>query len=253
MRTRNELMRIGIVGSGKEGSALALRFGSRGHKIYLSDISRTRAEERASELNKRLQGAEEASEILGVGNSVAIKEAEVVFLSIPYSIESKVGKAIPVKTLLEEHHSILDDKVLVDIIVPSKHHTPMIVDEEDLAFYRTKFGIGKTPSVTEEIYLFTHRRFDTKLRVVGAFKTISYLRIANIQKDLTDEILIWGFEERDKKVIIDLCKGINRNAEARVYEVSQIFWRSIEGVCEYIREQTATGNKIMALNFSYET
>lgn len=39
-------MRIGVVGAGREGSALALRFASIGHSIYLSDLSKTIAEEK---------------------------------------------------------------------------------------------------------------------------------------------------------------------------------------------------------------
>ncbi|HID17692.1 TPA: NADPH-dependent F420 reductase, partial [Candidatus Bathyarchaeota archaeon] len=39
---------IGIVGgTGKEGSALALRFGSRGYKIYLGSRDAARAEKKA--------------------------------------------------------------------------------------------------------------------------------------------------------------------------------------------------------------
>jgi NADPH-dependent F420 reductase len=245
--------RIGIVGgTGKEGSALALRFGSRGYEIYLGSRDVVKAEKKASQLNERMLEAGEAASITGVDDHTAIREGDVVFLSIPYSIESKVGATIPIKNILLEEREFLRDKLLVDVIVPTKVHAPMVIDEEDLLYYRRKFGVGKTPSVTEEIYLFAYNHLNLTLRIVGAFKTISFHRIADVRKDLLDEILIWGFEEPDIHAVRRLCEDVNKAEKPRIYEVPQIFWRSIEGVCEYIREQSLMGKRIMALTFSYE-
>lgn len=244
---------IGIVGgTGKEGSALALRFGSRGYRIYLGSRDPVKAERTASQLRKRLVEAGEASSITGVDDHAAIVKGDVVFLSIPYSIESKVGATIPIKNILLEEREFLRDKLLVDVIVPTKMHAPMVIDEEDLLYYRRKFGVGKTPSVTEELYLFAYNHLNLTLRIVGAFKTISFHRLADIRKDLLDEILIWGFEDPDVQAIRNLCEDVNKAEKPRIYEVPQIFWRSIEGVCEYIREQSLMGKRIMALTFSYE-
>ncbi|HID17667.1 TPA: hypothetical protein EYP26_05175, partial [Candidatus Bathyarchaeota archaeon] len=209
------------------------------------------AEKKAAELKSRLAKFKASADILGVDNHTAVNMGDVIFLSIPYSIESKVGAAIPVKNILMEEPN-LKDKVLVDVIVPTKLHTPMIIDEEDLAYYRRKFGAGKTPSVTEEIYLFAYNHLNLTPRIVGAFKTISFHRIADVRNDLPDEILIWGFEDRDIDVVRKICEDINKAEKPRIYEVPQIFWRSIEGVCEYIREQSLMGREIMALTFSYK-
>lgn len=246
-------LKIGIVGgTGKEGSALALRFGSRGYKIYLGSRNKIKAEEKASQLNKKLTNSDAPLNISGVDNQTAIRESDIIFLSIPYSIESKVGALVPIKKILEEERKILDKKILIDIIVPPKVHAPMIIDSEDLIYYRKKFGEGKTPSVTEEIYLFAYYHLDLTLRIVGAFKTISFFRISDISKDLLDEIIIWGFEDTDINLISDLCKDINKFKEPMIYVVPQMFWRSIEGVCEYMREQSTIGKNIMALTFSYK-
>jgi predicted dinucleotide-binding enzyme len=250
--TEAKQLKIGIVGgTGKEGSALALRFGSRGYRTYLGSRSQVKAEEKALQLNEKLAGFHPASDISGVDNHTAIHEADIVFLSMPYSIETKVGAAVPVRTLLTEERPVLEDKILVDLIVPTKLHAPIIIDDEDLVYYRRKFGVGKTPSVTEEIYLFAYHHLKVRPRIVGAFKSISFYRIADVQNDLSDEILIWGFEDSDLSLISNLCKDLNRSKEPKIYTVPQIFWRSIEGVCEFIRQQSSMGKDIMGLTFSY--
>lgn len=113
-------------------------------------------------------------------------------------------------------------------------------------------GWGKIPSVTEEIYLFAYNHLNLTLKIVGAFKTISFHRMADAQSDLLNEILIWGFEDRDLDAVKKLCEDINRAKKPKIYEVPQIFWRSIEGVCDYIREQSLMGKEVVALTFSYK-
>jgi hypothetical protein len=45
-----------------------------------------------------------------------------------------------------------------------------------------------------------------------------------------------------------LRKAISR---AEIMEVPQMYWRSVEGVCELIRFMCLQGSKIEAMNFSY--
>jgi len=73
-------------------------------------------------------------------------------------------------------------RFFVGVIMSTKVHAPMIIDDEDLIYYRQKFGIGKTPSVTEELYLFAYNTLKVAPRIARAFKTTWFHRIAYVEK-----------------------------------------------------------------------
>ncbi|MFQ6085930.1 MAG: NAD(P)-binding domain-containing protein [Candidatus Bathyarchaeia archaeon] len=233
------LPRIGIIGgTGEEGSALAIRFANFDFSVYIGSRSRAKSESKAEELKRLFP--EKRDKIHGATNKSAFNESDVVFITIPY-----LGLREVVDSILNQPTK----KLIVDVVVPYKMEAPLMLGNEQLKRYRETFTIGKSPSVTEEIDLYIQSTFGYKPHLVGAFKTISHRLVRDIFRVFEKPILIWGFRLEDKKRLI---ATINRAFPyAMVYEVPQIYWRSVEGVCEFVREATLRGAGISALNFSY--
>ncbi len=98
-------MIIGILGgTGKEGSALALRFAKAGHTILIGSRDVERANEKAVELT-RASGVE----VIGRTNREAAERADLVILTVPFAGH---------RALLEELREPLAAKVVVDTVVP---------------------------------------------------------------------------------------------------------------------------------------
>lgn len=103
-------MRIGIIGgTGKEGRGLALRWARAGHEVCLGSRDPGRAQSVAQELTALLAGADPAPRISGGDNVSAVRDAEVVVLSVPYAAHGAT---------LRELASALAGKLLIDITVP---------------------------------------------------------------------------------------------------------------------------------------
>jgi len=99
-------MRIGIVGgTGKLGSALAMRWARVGHTIAIGSRDPTKARARAAEL------AGEGRVIEGGDYVWSAREGEVVLLTVPYEAHADALRAIV---------EAVAGKVLIDVTVPLK-------------------------------------------------------------------------------------------------------------------------------------
>ncbi|MEM4725703.1 MAG: hypothetical protein QXG63_02055, partial [Nitrososphaerales archaeon] len=126
--------------------------------------------------------------------------------------------------------------------------SPMLLSSRQLDRYRSHFGPGKSPSVTEEIYLYLQEATQRRPHITAALKTLSYKTLA-LSKNMKEPILTWGYNSEDMQILLSILRQVFPNAE--LVEVPQMYWRSVEGVCELIRFLTLQGVKIEALNFSY--
>ena len=226
-----------IGGSGLEGRALATELASAGYHIYIGSRNLFRAQETASKIVKARNL--DPDRVVGVTNIDAAKAADIVFLTIPYDA---------LKDILDELAAELTTKLVVDVIVPHKLRSPMLLNTKQLERYRSHFGPGKSPSVTEEIYLYLHDVTGSRPHITATLKTISY-KILSLGKNMTEPILSWGYTSEDIQTLFNVLREVFPNAE--FIEVPQIYWRSVEGVCELIRFLTLQGVKIEALSFSY--
>lgn len=108
----HEFMRIGIVGgTGKEGRGLALRWARAGHEVRLGSRDAGRARSLALELARTLPaGATQVTPPISGGDNVwAVRDADVVVLSVPYGAHA---------VTLRELAPALAGKLLIDITVP---------------------------------------------------------------------------------------------------------------------------------------
>jgi NADPH-dependent F420 reductase len=96
---------IGIVGgTGKEGSGLALRWAAAGHRVIIGSRDTARAAARAAELT-----SEAGASIEGGANETAVRDAEVVVLTVPYAAHGETLRALA---------PLCAGKLLVDVTVP---------------------------------------------------------------------------------------------------------------------------------------
>ncbi len=226
-----------IGGAGLEGKALASELASSGYKVYIGSRNLSRAQDTALKILKAR--SLDAERVVGSTNLEAAEAADIIFLTIPYEA---------LKDTLDQLAQNLTDKQIVDVIVPHKLRSPTLLNTRQLERYRSHFGPGKSPSVTEEIYLYLQECTQHRPRLTAALKTISYKRLG-LSKDMKEPILTWGYSSEDMQILLSILRTVFPNAE--LVEVPQMYWRSVEGVCELIRYLTLQGVKIEALNFSY--
>jgi NADPH-dependent F420 reductase len=99
-------MRIGIVGgTGREAKGLAVRWARAGHAVAIGSRDEERARARAAEL------APEAGQgtIEGGSNEWAVRDAEVVLVSVPFAAHGDTLRALA---------PLLAGKIVIDITVP---------------------------------------------------------------------------------------------------------------------------------------
>jgi 8-hydroxy-5-deazaflavin:NADPH oxidoreductase len=100
-------MKIAIVGgTGKEGRGMALRWARAGHTVTIGSRDAERARETANDLCTAA-----GKPVHGEGNAEAVRDAELVVLSVPYAAHRETLLALK---------EALRGKVLVDITVPLK-------------------------------------------------------------------------------------------------------------------------------------
>lgn len=100
-------MKIAVVGgTGKEGHGMALRWLRAGHSVFIGSRDAARAQAKADEL-RALVGA--SASVAGGDNATAVRSAEVVLLSVPYSAHAET-----IRGLSDD----LAGRILIDITVP---------------------------------------------------------------------------------------------------------------------------------------
>lgn len=179
-------MRIAIIGgTGRQGFGLALRLAQSGAEVIIGSRSAEKARQRAQELARRLNS--QGAEIKGLDNRTAAKEAEIVFMTVPYPGGREIAIALK---------DVLIEKIFVDITVPLKSYKPPEVE------------LPRAGSAAEELQAL----LGDEVRVVGAFKTISAYALGNLGQEITSDVLICGDDREAKDEIIKICTGLGLRA-----------------------------------------
>ena len=97
-------MKITVIGAGKMGSGLAMRFAMAGHAVTIASFDLTLAEEAAAAAREKT-----GCDIRSGLNAPAAAWADMVVMVVPVSSRLAV---------LEELRDILQQKVLVDVTIP---------------------------------------------------------------------------------------------------------------------------------------
>ena len=172
-----------IGGTGKEGKGLALRWANAGYDIIIGSRDAERAAAAATELNAVV----DQSNVRGLCNADAAREADIVVLSVPYEAHAATLDLIAETT---------QGKILVDVTAP-------LDPENKKKTLRVSEGSAAQAS---------QQRLGTNVRVVAAFQNISYTHLANLQGELGCDVLVCGNDKEAKQQVIELAKAAGMTA-----------------------------------------
>lgn len=165
-------------GTGKEGSALAVRWAMNGYRVVIGSRTLEKAETKVQELNEAL-GDEY---LVGKQNRDAAQEGTIVVLSVPYSAA---------KATLEDVKDVLTGKILVDLTVPVK--PPQVT--------RVQLPEGQAAALEAQALL------GDAVRVIAAFHNVSSVKLKDYKRTVDCDVLVCGDDEAAKAEVIRLVEA----------------------------------------------
>jgi NADPH-dependent F420 reductase len=162
-------------GTGKEGSALALRWAMKGYRVIVGSRTAEKAQTAAAEMNAQLGG-----EIVeGMANPEAAQAASIVVLSVPYDAH---------KPTLESVRAQLSGKILVDLTVPLAPPAIMTVNVPQ----------GKSACLEAQALL------GDSVKVIAAFQNVSAVKLKDPNNEVDCDVLVCGDDESAKADVMAL-------------------------------------------------
>ena len=172
-----------VGGTGALGFGLALRLGRAGIPVTIG----SRDEHRAQEAVRRATEAVPEGTYAGYENHVAVKDAEIVILSVPFRNQSE--------TLTNLKQALTGDQLLVDATVP------LAAAVSGKATRTLGVWQGSAAQQAEEMA-------PDGVRVVSAFHTVSAALLADLDHELDEDVLICGDRKEDKTKLAELVNAI---------------------------------------------
>jgi len=173
-----------IVGaSGALGFGLALRLGREGVPIVIGSRDADRAREAVAKANERLPNGH----FSGAENAEAVKDAEIVILSVPFRNQSE--------TLTNLKTALRPEQLLVDATVP------LAAAVSGKATRTLGVWQGSAAQQAQEMA-------PEGVRVVSAFHTVSAALLADLEHELDEDVLICGDKRDDKAKLAELVNRI---------------------------------------------
>lgn len=170
-------------GTGAEGSGLALRWASAGHRVILGSRNPEKAAKVCAELNA-LAGSESLS---FRDNRAAAAAAEIVVLTVPYAAQ---------RATVEEARESLSGKILVDATVP---------------LVPPKVSRVQLPAGGSAVAAIQHLLGEA-VRVVSAFQNVSAHFLRDLAHDVDCDVLVCGDDPAARETVIELAQDIGLRA-----------------------------------------
>lgn len=168
---------IAIVGgTGAEGSGLALRWAHAGHRVIIGSRDATKAQSLADEFNGKL-GTKMLS---GMTSDDAVEKAEIVVLTVPYSSQLDMVRALK---------SRLQGKILVDVTVPL---VPPKVSQVQLP-------------AAGSCVVAVQRELGDGVRVVSAFQNVSAHKLKDLEYSIRCDVLVCSNDKEARQLVIGLA------------------------------------------------
>jgi 8-hydroxy-5-deazaflavin:NADPH oxidoreductase len=177
-------MKIAILGgTGSIGEGFALRWAQK-HEILVCSREIERAGKVASDYtnilsNKGLQ----CCGITGCENEAAIRDADVVVLSVPYQ---------GVISLLEQLNPLFKNQIVISLVVPMKKNKWF------------EFTPPKQGSAAVEI----QELLPKTVKVVSSYHNVSARKLANLELSLDLDVVVCADDEEAKKTVMELTHQI---------------------------------------------
>ncbi|MCL7415056.1 MAG: NADPH-dependent F420 reductase [ANME-2 cluster archaeon] len=177
-------MKIAILGgTGSIGEGLAMRW-SQKHDIIIGSRKCEKAEDSANKYCTILEECDLTGNISGCINADAVKQADVVVLSIRY--EHAISTIESVKPYLKDGH------ILISIVVPM-----------------TRDGYFKyTPPMEGSAAMEFKKVLPEGVKLVSAFHNVSAKKLSDIEEKLKMDVFICGDDEEANQIVSDLVWDI---------------------------------------------
>lgn len=175
-------MKLAFVGgTGPEGLGLAMRFAQAGHDVAIGSRSRERGEEGAA----RVRESVPSGSVTGGENGDVVGDADVVFLTFPYSGQQATLEALASK---------LEGKIVCDVVAP-------------LEFQQ---GIGAVAlSVPGGSAAQEAAAQLPASRVVSGFQNLAAEKLMHVDRPVEADVLVCGRDAEAKQVVIGLANQID--------------------------------------------
>ncbi len=172
---------IGFIGgTGAEGRGLAGRFALAGDTVGIG----SRGLDRAVEAARCILVEVPEAKIFGGLNEDIARDAEVIFVTVPYSAQRKI---------LLELESCLVGKIIVTVVAP-------------VMFSK---GVPKTVQVPEGSAALQAQKLLPKSDIVAAFQTVSSVVLLNLKSPVNSDVMVCGDDERAKEKVLALAEKID--------------------------------------------
>ena len=173
-------MKIGFIsGTGKEGQALAIRFGSYGHSIVIGSRDISKAELSGNQIRNILPNVQ----ISCTDYKQSVLQSDIIFVALPYSA---------VKDQLMLLKNELKGKYIIDTTVP-------------LSIDKGKFK--RLSELEESVSQFLYNLLPDS-HFISSFHTISHLDLKRIQKKMDHDLLYFVNDEKPESKFLELVSTI---------------------------------------------
>ena len=174
-------MKLAFVGgTGPEGLGLAMRFAAAGHAVAIGSRSAERGEEGAQKVLEAVPTANAS----GGSNADVVADADVVFLTFPYSGQQPT---------LEALGSALDGKVVCNVVAPL---------EFQQGVGAVALNVPGNSALQEAIAQLPNAR------IVSAFQNMSAEELQHLEHPIEADVLVCGRDVEAKNVVIGLANEI---------------------------------------------
>ncbi|MGH2609886.1 MAG: NADPH-dependent F420 reductase [Tepidiformaceae bacterium] len=174
-------MKLAFVGgTGPEGLGLAMRFAKAGHAVAIGSRSRERGQEGAEKVRESVPNAE----VSGGENADVLGDADVVFLTFPYSGQQATLEALGPK---------LEGKIVCDVVAPL---------EFQQGIGAVALNVSGGSAAQEAAAQLPNSR------VVSAFQNLAAEKLMHLDRPVEADVLVCGRDAEAKQVIIALANQI---------------------------------------------
>ena len=177
-------MKIGFIsGTGKEGQALAIRFGLSEHSIFIGSRDISKAELSGNQIRNILPDVE----ILCSDYKQTVLQSDIVFIALPFSVVE--NQLTPLKNELK-------GKYIVDTTVP-------------LSLNKGKFT--RLSGLKESVSQFLYNLLPDS-HIISSFHTLNHLDLKRIQKNMDHDLLYFVNDKKPESKfleLIDTVEGLN--------------------------------------------
>jgi hypothetical protein len=172
-----------VGGTGALGFGLALRLGQAGTPVVIGSRDADRATEAAGKAQQRVPDAT----FTAAENAEAVKDAELVILSVPFRNQSE--------TLTNLKQALTPEQLVVDATVP------LAAAISGKATRTLGVWQGSAAQQAQEMV-------PEGVRVVSAFHTVSAALLTDLDHRLDEDVLVCGAKRSDKSRVIELVDRI---------------------------------------------